>query len=297
VREANLARLSWGWWDLQGPRAGGTSCDALRTLAGFRSGSVAFPAPSIALSVAGLTFEGFRRTRLTTASGDERPLVVFAPLQSSILSPWPDDSASSRGFRVPPHRRAPGRPLPPIRPRGRTDFGSRLPTWTSCSVLAVSHRLDGFLRPDLRAEALGPWSRGLVASRCRSWGSPRFSAPAPPHRRRCAGAPPFPRRCSYPSKNSPRLQPHRVTTAVAPLPFLLARRRARGKPVARCSRLRASALRTPTSRLCSACESVAWSHRCQCGTPYPSVGLCSPSRFLRRGSRPCLPRPRRPEAS
>jgi hypothetical protein len=65
---------------------------------GVRSGSVAFPAPSFALSVAGLTFEGFRRTRLTTASGDERPLVVFAPLQSSILSPWPDDSASSRGF-------------------------------------------------------------------------------------------------------------------------------------------------------------------------------------------------------
>ena len=57
-----------------------------------------------------------------------------------------------------------------------------MPTWTSCSVLAVSHRLDGFLRPDLRAEAFGSWSRGLVASRCRSWGSPRFycARPAPP---------------------------------------------------------------------------------------------------------------------
>jgi hypothetical protein len=83
-----------------------------------------FPRPPSPCSVAGVAFEGFRRARLTIASGGERPLVVFAPLQSSILSPWPDNRPPLVGFVSPLHRRAPGRLLPPRRPRGRLGFGS-----------------------------------------------------------------------------------------------------------------------------------------------------------------------------
>jgi hypothetical protein len=44
-------------------------------------------------------------------------------------------------------------------------FGAEGATLAACSVLVVSHHLDGFLLQS---------ARGLVASRCRSWGSPRF---------------------------------------------------------------------------------------------------------------------------
>jgi len=53
------------------------------------------------------------------------------------------------------------------RPLRALDLGSRRPASKSRSVLVVSHHLDGFLRAR---------SRGLVASRCRSWGSLRFRA-------------------------------------------------------------------------------------------------------------------------
>jgi hypothetical protein len=56
-------------------------------------------------------------------------------------------------------------------------FGAEGTTLAARSVLVVSHDLDGFL---LR------FARGLVASRCRSWGSPRFQrdrlAPPDPER-------------------------------------------------------------------------------------------------------------------
>jgi len=58
-----------------------------------------------------------------------------------------------------------------------------------------------------------PPGRGLVASHCRSQGSLRFRSPRP-----VLGRKRHPRSAdSYPSKNIPRLQPHRVTTAVASL--------------------------------------------------------------------------------
>ena len=141
MREANLARLSWGWWDLQGPRAVAHLAMHFVHSRVVRSGSLAFPAPSFALSVAGLTFEGFRRTRLTTASGDERPLVVFAPLQSSILSPWPMIRPPLLGFVSPSIDVLPGRLLPPVRPRGRSDFGSRF------ADLDIVFRPRGFSPP------------------------------------------------------------------------------------------------------------------------------------------------------
>lgn len=47
-------------------------------------------------------------------------------------------------------------------------IGSDRPRSKSRSVLVVSHHLDGFLRDS---------AGGLVASRCQSWGSPRFPAP------------------------------------------------------------------------------------------------------------------------
>jgi hypothetical protein len=55
-------------------------------------------------------------------------------------------------------------------------FGPRVPHLDSCSARVVSHHLDGLLRTG---------ACGLVASRFRPWGSPRFvpACPAPPKRR------------------------------------------------------------------------------------------------------------------
>jgi hypothetical protein len=58
----------------------------------------------------------------------------------------------------------------PIRVAPGLPSGRRHHPSSSRSVLVVSHHLDGFLRAK---------DRGLVASHCRSWGSPRFSKPAP----------------------------------------------------------------------------------------------------------------------
>jgi hypothetical protein len=93
--------------------------------------------------------------------------------RSSVL----DRDPSSLGVRdlvAPP----PTHPLrvhsqkPRVAPR--LPSGRRHHPSSSRSVLVVSHHLDGFLRAK---------DRGLVASHCRSWGSPRFSKPSPliPH--------------------------------------------------------------------------------------------------------------------
>jgi hypothetical protein len=116
---------------------------------------------------------------------------------------------------------SPMRPLPPALPPASA---SGSPDPTTRSALVVSHHLDGFLRT---------WARGLVASRCRSWGSPRFAHPWPPRGRSLATVygKRSPRRGSHPSKNPPRPQPYRVTTALAFMPLPI--RRPTGAPVHR----------------------------------------------------------------
>jgi hypothetical protein len=103
----------------------------------------------------------------------------------------------------------PGNPSCPELPSGRRHHPS-----SSRSALVVSHHLDGFLRAK---------DRRLVASCCRSWGSPRFPEPAarrprPNGPKAARPAPearpgPVPRDAIHPSKSSPRPQPYGVTTA------------------------------------------------------------------------------------
>jgi hypothetical protein len=88
------------------------------------------------------------------------------------------------------------------RPRGRVEDLSS----------ARAFRPRGFAPPRRFAP---PPGRGLVASRCRPWGSPRFVRVAAGSRQR-----PRPRGAgSYPPKDNPRFQPYRVTTALASLPL------------------------------------------------------------------------------
>jgi hypothetical protein len=106
-----------------------------------------------------------------------------------------------------------------------------------------------------------------------------------------------PRRVSHPSKNPPRLQPYRVTTALAFLP--LPNRRPTGAPVHRSgpphrpfdpprALLRAKGVAgQPAPRPCSTDESVASHPRCRGQTPYPPMGfvpLQGPSERLPEGS-------------
>jgi hypothetical protein len=158
---------------------------------------------------------------------------------------------------------------PPVSPLHRRDSRASTPAWcrhrasdSSCrlesrSVLVVSHHLDGFLRSGVR---------GLVASRCRSWGSPCFAYFDRHHHHRSSGwidrhVPR--RRVSYPPKDSPRLQPHRVTAAVAFLPFFPCRSCASFRSRCRARISSRSPRGSSTPRRCSTCESVTSSHRCQ----------------------------------
>jgi len=198
---------------------------------------------------------------------------ALAPLQSAHLSPWSDFPTSSRGIRLdipsfalttcvvswlcrpcgprclaksgvvtPLHRHPSRASTPPNRHCCRPGSVPRLPASESRSVLVVLHHLDGFLRSK---------GCGLVASRCQSWGSPRFVLSQSS------------RRFSHPSKNSTRPQPHHVTVAVAPLPFPPV-------PLASSDQLRCQSrpleirlMGASASRLCSAVESVTPSDRCQ----------------------------------
>jgi len=83
-------------------------------------------------------------------------------------------------------------------------FGETDTICFACSARVVSHHLGGFLRCT---------NLGLVASRCRSWGSSRFQHYG---LSRDAG--------SYPSKNFPPPEPRCITATLATVPF----RRLRG---------------------------------------------------------------------
>jgi hypothetical protein len=82
------------------------------------------------------------------------------------------------------------RPLPPDVAIG---LRIRAASSDSCSVLVVSHHRDGFLRVE---------TCGLVASRYRSWGSPRFLRSIATCCRSCRGRAARSPRCFHPSKNS-----------------------------------------------------------------------------------------------
>jgi hypothetical protein len=123
----------------------------------------------LAMSAGGLP--GLRsRPELLLPPGKSARFVVGLPRRSrnraaSFLS-W--DSCGGRERIAAPrhpsplHRRHASESTPATL-AGR--FGAEGATLAARSVLVVSHHLDGFLLQS---------ARGLVASRCRSWGSPRF---------------------------------------------------------------------------------------------------------------------------
>jgi hypothetical protein len=97
----------------------------------------------------------------------------------------------------------------------RASFGHRSPHRRSRSAHVVSHHLDGFLREQVvsllhltTGQRFAPFPLLRPPDRCLSI--------HPGYLRR------FPAARPHPSKNSPRLQPHRVTTAVALLTLPLA---------------------------------------------------------------------------
>jgi hypothetical protein len=104
------------------------------------------------------------------------------------------------------------------------------------------------------------WSRRLVASCCRSWGSSRFVR-RPPSTEVLGVWAAVPAVPLYPPKNSPRLQPYRVTAACFP-PGVLRRS----------GRLRFQIAASPPGLL-STGESVALHRRCQRWAPSPSMGF------------------------
>jgi len=117
---------------------------------------------------------------------------------------------------LPPlHRHALRRPLP-SRCRHRL-FGFESTRFEPCSDRVVSHHLAGLLRRSPRHRGCrepaiaddSAESRGLVASRCQSWGSPRFSVVAPVARsgRRSRDAP------------TPRRIPPILSRTVSPRPL------------------------------------------------------------------------------
>jgi len=181
--------------------------------------------------------------------------------EAALPPPSPVPAASLR--RTPLHRHAPRASTPAADPCGPVaSVRGYQPRITFRPV--VSHHLDGFLRAR---------SCGLVASRCRSWGSLRFRTARVdlPKQGRRSGT--FPQRVSHPSKETPRRQPHRVTAAVALLPLAC---RAHRRPVPpRCQ----DGAGTPhctvasASRPCSATESVTAPHRRRHGWSSPPLGF------------------------
>jgi hypothetical protein len=152
---------------------------------------------------------------------------------------------------------------------GQPDPGSR-------SDPVVSHHLAGFLRLLRRsAWTLRSESRGLVASRCRSWGSSRFWAHPAVASRMVRSS-----RRLHPSKDSPRAQPVRVSTACC----LLA--------VGRVALLAPPGFALPLPPFCAPPASKLDSKALLCGESvprravsdatwaYPPLGFCVPFKIL-----------------
>jgi hypothetical protein len=204
------------------------------------SGSLAFPAPSSVLAVAGRTLEVFPSPPLSTGplrreccapAPAEGSLVTFglsfralAALPELLAASEEASSSSSRGIRS----RAAPLSLDLLRVHSRKP---ELPSVRSCqgpgsrSALVVSHHLDGLLRAGA-AGLLHPAVDSGV--RCVS-GSGSQELPREVALERPS---PSPHRESHPSKSSPHQQPYRITAAVAllPLPHALRVWTARPKP-------------------------------------------------------------------
>jgi hypothetical protein len=249
-----------------------------------------FPRPPWPLSRCRAGLRG-PRSRVSTRRRVYRALLGFTPPSELLLhadrfavaeAPGRPASLGIRPYTPPPTYRGcvhSHRCRHRLRPRGATR--------ATCSALVVSHHLDGLLRNR---------DRELVASRSRSWGSPRFRPPPPPHDRgrETDEAEDFPA-TQYPSKNPPRRQPYRVTTACclpavitgrssgAPVrrsgpphpPFDTARASLHGRGITRGTGSKALLHRRVRNVRC----------RCRPRTPYPSWAL-SPSKVPSPPHRP-----------
>lgn len=128
-----------------------------------------------------------------------------------VTLPWPEHVRPPLvGFACSPFRR--------LSPRASTPGRGGFPLLPSASSdqLEVPFRPRG-LAPPRRLSPHG--DRGLVASRSRPWGSPRFRVPSSLRGYRLDVGDCSPRRESHPSKDSPRRQPFHVTVVVASLPL------------------------------------------------------------------------------
>jgi hypothetical protein len=142
------------------------------------AGGGLFPAPSLASAVAGWPSRSSARSARSRSPPTERPPAPSLPSRVFLVRPgrlfagllsWDSSCSRRSGSPMPLHRHH----LPESTPTGlAAGFGVEGATLSACSALVVSHHLGGLLL----------WkARGLVASRCRSWGSPRF-------RRLCLGS-------------------------------------------------------------------------------------------------------------
>jgi hypothetical protein len=162
---------------------------------------LAFPTPSMTLPRGGPS-RCSRALRIQPASRERRSparpdRLAFASPTGTLGRAGPC-GPPLLGFSWTPLRRHYARGQLPVRPEGLA-FGAVATSHLACSVLAVSHRLDGFLHTN---------TRGFVSPRCRPWGSPRFGGVA--GRKQPNVVRP---RDAHPSKAFPRRQPYRVTTA------------------------------------------------------------------------------------
>jgi hypothetical protein len=252
-----------------------------------------FPAPSLALRVAALAFEVFRRRRAEPSpprgglgsygpSGPWLPSrdLTCCPGRTLVRPPLVGFVGAGHAHRLSPPNltRTPSpstdpaeRPLPQALPPASAP---ERPSLESCSVLVVSHHLDGFLRSEV-AGLLHPAAGHGV--RCVS----HTPVPEPARtasrslggRRKCR-----PRSAFHTPRRIPRQQPHHVTVAVAPLPFATAL--ARPSDARRCRR----APRSPTCaerRLRGVAPPPSPDTRPNVAARFRILsfpGLCSPSR-------------------
>jgi hypothetical protein len=198
----------------------------------------------------------------------------LTPLQSR-LSPWSEEPTSSRGIRHgtrsrADHRFRPSIDITPERPlprgvatslRTRAAGSKRVPSswFRTTSTVSSALEIAGLLHPAADPGVRRVSRASTATNHYRSSGWIDRHVPR--------------RRVSYPPKDSPRLQPHRVTAAVAFLPFFPSRSCDSFRSRCR-ARISSRSLRgSSTPRRFSACESVTSNHRCQWADALSSLGF------------------------